>query len=179
MNKKETNEIGPKAKRVEFFINGKRFCVGKYTDWDYLRDLHHALFKKNGYSKMYDCPLEGRNMPGDLTDAEWWMNPDTYKVIMYDHRVFSGYIDSEGNLLYDGDIVNTGMGFNSHLHGTPFDETTYYVRQDRGWMSWTDYDIKDQNASKKLTKISDIKFGEDKSKWNIWKITEFNPEIEL
>jgi len=153
-------------KRIEFYLDGKLYGSFPYNKWDNELDKLKKVLAKKGYVRLYGDEW-------NKTDDVWYGNKEKKTLLVYQYRICTGYKDKSGHMLYQDDFVTDGS-LESRLLGKPFEEDQYYIRRDRGWMSWTDTDINNADEASRLKKLSDACFGKNKKMWDVDKIERFD-----
>lgn len=152
-------------KTIEFFINNKLFKNCPYKKWTETFNSIKTLIKKKGYEEVYSGSFCNRIH----CDAKIYVNIETFKCIIVNYRINTGYKDKKGNNIYEDDKVNTTYGFISTVNGHwdwKFNKkhpTPYYVRKsnESSW-GWNDYDVENFADYEKV----EDQMGLPKKHWN-------------
>ena len=147
---------------VEFYVNNQLVKTCNINNWDKTLHSLENIIEKHLYYQMYFS--QSNNIYYEFSDKRIYVNPYTYKTIIFFAKIFTGFTDKNGNKLYEDDEVQTPFGFNSRIH-KHWDGNNHYVRNVIGDWKWKDYTI---DNFKKYVKIEDVMYMPKK----LWKNNE-------
>lgn len=138
---------------IEFYINNKLYKTCPYNKWDETANYISSMLTKGGYFEVYNEHM-AREL--NMWKKKVYVNPQTFKCIVYSSKINTGHVDKFGNTLYNGDTVKTPYGFDSELNEHFIGPNKYYVRESFG-NYWTckDYDVTDFNELEKVKDVID------------------------
>ena len=144
-----------KHQTVEYYINKQLFKAFPYDVWSQFEEVFKQTLRDKGYESVWLDSFRNR-IHGDV-----YLNIDSKKVIIVDHRINTGFCDKHGNRIYEEDVVKSDIYSESELN-EHYNGETYYLRYPSG-NSWRDVDIK-QEELKMFEKVSDC-LDIPKSEW--------------
>ena len=144
-----------KHQTVEYYINKKLFKAFPYDVWSQFEEVFKQTLRDKGYESVWLDSFRNR-IHGDV-----YLNIDSKKVIIVDHRINTGFCDKHGNRIYEEDVVKSDIHPESELN-EHYNGEVYYLRYPSG-NSWRDVDIK-QEELETFEKVSDC-LDIPKSEW--------------